>query len=109
PAKPTPAVAAPAAAPVAHAAPKPTAVGGKRAAVQLASHSSEAAAKTEWQRMEKRMPDLLGGHSPNYTKVEREGRTFWRVRVAGFGDLAQARAFCERVRAKGATCSVADF
>ncbi|OJW28693.1 MAG: hypothetical protein BGO51_19690 [Rhodospirillales bacterium 69-11] len=100
---------APVAAPVARAAAKPVPATTGRAAVQLAALSSEEAAKVEWQRMEKRMPDLLGGHSPTYTKVERDGHVFWRVRVAGFGDLAQAKAFCERVRAKGAGCSVADF
>jgi len=82
---------------------------GKGAAVQLAALSSEDAARTEWQHLEHRMPDVLGGKSPTFSKVEVGGRTYWRVRLSGFGDVAQAKAFCERVRAKSASCSVADF
>ncbi len=77
--------------------------------VQLAALSSEQAARDEWQRMTKRMPDLLGGRQPTYSRVEHDGHTFWRLRTAGFSDLAQAKAFCERVRAKGTGCAVADF
>jgi len=37
------------------------------AAVQLASIPSEASAKTEWQRLQKRVPGLLGGRQPDIT------------------------------------------
>ena len=59
------------------------------------------AAQSEWQRLAKRMPDLLGDRRPAISKVERDGRTVWRLRTGGFADIAQATAFCERVRAKG--------
>ena len=59
--------------------------------------------------MAKRMPDLLGSHQPAFSKIERDGRTWWRVRTGGFSDVVQATLFCERLRAKGAGCSVADF
>jgi hypothetical protein len=106
-AKPAP---APAASPsAAHAAAKPAQASGKSPAIQLAALSSEEAAKAEWQHMERRMPELLGGRTPSYSKIERDGHTYWRVRVVGFPDLAQAKTFCDRVRAKSASCSVADF
>jgi hypothetical protein len=79
------------------------------ATVQLAALSSEAAARTEWQTLTRRMPELLNGRQPIYTRIEREGRSFWRVRTAGFADVAQARAFCEHVRTKGSGCSIAEF
>jgi len=77
--------------------------------VQLAALSSEAAAKTEWNNLRKRMPDLLNSRQPVYAKTERDGRTFWRVRTTGFSDLNEAKNFCERVRAKGAACTVAEL
>lgn len=82
---------------------------GHQAVVQLAALTSEEAARNEWQLLVKRMPDLLNGHQPNYTRTERDGHTFWRVRTSGFADVAQARGFCDHVRAKGGGCSVADF
>ena len=80
-----------------------------RIAVQLAAVQSEGAAQAEWRSLQKRLPDLLGARQPVFPKTERDGKTFWRVRTAGFTDVAEARGFCERVRAKGAACSVAEF
>lgn len=77
--------------------------------VQLAAVRSEDAAHEEWQRLAHRMPDLLGQRRPAISKIERDGHALWRVRTGGFSDTAQAVVFCERVRAKGAGCSVADF
>ncbi len=103
-AKPAPVVAPPAALPS-----KTTAATGKSPAIQLAALTSEAAAKAEWQILQKRMPALLKGRTPAISKTERDGKTFWRVRTGGFTDTAQAKAFCENVRAKGGACSVAEF
>jgi hypothetical protein len=80
-----------------------------KAIVQLAALSSEEAARNEWQTLSKRMPDLLNGRQPAYSRIQRDGHTFWRVRTAGFADVAQARAFCERIRTKGGGCSIVDF
>jgi hypothetical protein len=101
--KPAPAKPAPA------AAESHSATSGHQLMVQLAAVSSEDAAHATWAQMAKKMPDLLNGRQPSYTRIERGGHTFWRIRTAGFGDIAQARAFCDHVRAKGAGCSVADF
>ena len=89
--------------------PERNAPAAKQALVQLAAVSSEEAAKLEWQRLEKRMGDLFSHHQPSFTKIERNGQTLWRLRTGGFSDVAQATAFCERVRAKGAGCAVAEF
>jgi hypothetical protein len=82
---------------------------GHQAMVQLAALGTEEAARNEWQLLSKRMPELLNGRQPNYSRTERDGHTYWRVRTSGFADLPQARAFCEHVRAKGGGCSVAEF
>jgi hypothetical protein len=77
--------------------------------VQLAALGSEEAARAEWANLNKRIPDLLGGHQPSFSKTERDGKVFWRLRTGGFTDMAQATSFCERARAKGASCSIASF
>jgi hypothetical protein len=82
---------------------------GHSATVQLAALTSEEAAHGEWQTLSKRMPELLGSRQPSYSRTEHDGHTFWRVRTTGFADAAQARSFCEKVRAKGAGCSVTEF
>jgi hypothetical protein len=77
--------------------------------VQLAAVGSEDDARRFWQRMTARMPELLGGKRPDMVHVERDGRSFWRVRLQGFADATAADAFCEQVRGKGGGCSVAAF
>ena len=84
-------------------------VGAKGVLIQLAAVRSEEAARSEWQRLSKRMPDLLAQHKLTLSKTERDGQALWRVRTGGFSDAAQAAQFCERVRAKGAGCAVAEF
>jgi SPOR domain len=79
------------------------------AAVQLAALTTEQAAKDEWQKLAHQLPEAFAGRQPAISKVEHDGRTFWRLRTAGFADIAQARAFCDKVRTKGGGCSVADF
>lgn len=98
---------APAATP---AAPAPVSAAPVSAAlVQLAAVETEQAAQAEWQRLSKRMPELLGSRKPTVQRVDRDGRTIWRVRTGGFTDMAEAAGFCVRVRAKGAACSIASF
>ena len=104
-ARPPAAVPAPTKLPVAAA---PPASSGHTATVQLAALASEEAARGEWQALARRLPDLLGGRQPSYSRTEHDGHTFWRLRTSGFADAAQARGFCEKVRAKGLGCSVTD-
>lgn len=81
----------------------------RHVSVQLAALSSEQAARDEWARLVRRWPDLFGGRHPAFSKVAHDGHVFWRVRTSGFDGVSAATMFCERLRAKGAGCSVADF
>ncbi len=96
-----------AAQPVAKPETKPAPAG--HMAVQFASVGSEDAAKGEWQRLTKRFPDLLRSRQPAFTRFEKDGKLFWRVRTAGFADSAAAKTFCEQFRIQGGDCKVADF
>ena len=81
----------------------------KTTLVQFAALGSEDAARAQWAQLNRRIPDLLGGHQPSISKTERDGKVYWRVRTGGFADMAQATSFCERARAKGTACSIASF
>lgn len=77
--------------------------------VQLGALGSEAAAQAEWQRLSRSLPELFGGRQPVVQKAERDGKTFWRLRTAGFADMADATGFCGKLRAKGGNCTIASF
>lgn len=94
-----PAAAAPAAPSVA-----PTANGGAR--VQLAAVKSEALAQSQWAKMQKAHPELLGALTLNVEKVEKNGSTFYRIQ-AGPLTKAQAKDLCAKLKAQKQDCIVA--
>ena len=103
--------AAPPAAPpvsVAKPAPPPPVVRG-HAEVQFAALDSEAAAKAAWVQLNHRLPELLAGRTAKVERAELDGKVFWRLRSGGFADVADATAFCARLRAKSAACTIASF
>jgi cell division septation protein DedD len=76
-----------------------------RALVQLGALASEEAARNEWERLTRRVPELAAFH-PRITKLEREGQaTLYRLRTGGLAAAAAARSLCEAVRAKGGACA----
>jgi cell division septation protein DedD len=110
PPAPAPAKPAPAAAPVAAAAPAapapapaatappPKAAAG--ASVQLGAFSTRARAEAAWAALVK--THGLIGVSPQYSPIDRDGKTLIRLRARG-GD---AQAICARLARIGDTCSV---
>jgi hypothetical protein len=72
----------------------------------LAAAVSADAAQAEWRRLQQHMPDVMDGRQPIIARVERNGQSFWRLRVGGFADAGQASAFCERLHAGGGACVV---
>jgi hypothetical protein len=86
-------------------APRPAAAGKMQ--VQIASVSSEAVAQAEWKRLSGRLGGLLADRQPTVVRTEVNGKIFYRLRTGGFNDVADATAFCEKVRAKGTACALA--
>lgn len=107
----SPAIAPPVAAPVAltatiaaPAAALPGPVAGGRSYAQFGALNSEEAARAEWERLVRRVPELAA-FQPRITRLEREGQpTLWRLRAPGLPDAAAAKALCDAVRARGAAC-----
>lgn len=100
---PAPAAAAPAP-PPAPPAPRPSG----SVQVQLAAVPSEQAANAEWNRLRRRMPELLADQRLVISRGQREGgQPFFRIRTGAFADNASARAFCEQIKTRGGSCFVA--
>jgi hypothetical protein len=81
---------------------------GKLVTVQLSSAKSEAEAQVAWDKLAKRMPELMGQHRAFFQKINEPGSAPWRLRTGGFSDPAQAKSFCDKVKAKGGQCTVID-
>ena len=77
--------------------------------VQLAAFTDEAAARTGWNALEKKAPDLLGGRAPEISRVQVAGHVMWRLRTGGFDSVAEATGFCGKMRAHGTDCAIAAF
>ncbi|MFM7691274.1 MAG: SPOR domain-containing protein, partial [Alphaproteobacteria bacterium] len=78
-----------------------------RAQVQLGALPSEAAARGEWERLQRRVPEFLGNRRVSLMPLDREGQTtMYRIRTGGFADAATARAFCDEMKTRSIPCMV---
>ncbi|MDW8399816.1 MAG: SPOR domain-containing protein, partial [Acetobacteraceae bacterium] len=75
--------------------------------VQLGALPSEEAARAEWARLARLLPEQFRTRTPIVQRVERpNAQPLWRLRAGGFRDADAARAFCDAVRARGGACAV---
>lgn len=72
--------------------------------VQIGAFDSDAIARGEWDRVAGKNGGLFAGKSQIVQKTEKAGRTFWRLRVAGFASPEEARSFCASLKAAGTDC-----
>jgi hypothetical protein len=92
---------APVAVPV-EVAPETIATGSRL--VQLGAYASPEVARAEWSRISGNFGALFEPHQRVVQKAESRGKTFYRLRVSGFDDLADARRFCAVLTSKKADC-----
>lgn len=72
--------------------------------VQLGAFENAALAEAAWTSAEGRFADYMAGKSKVIQEAETGGRTFYRLRAAGFADLADARRFCSVLVAGDLNC-----
>ncbi len=93
---------APAPAAPVEVAPETIATGSRL--VQLGAYASPEIARSEWSRISGAFDALFENHQRVVQKAESRGKTFYRLRVSGFDDLADARRFCAVLTSKKADC-----
>ena len=79
------------------------------ASVQLGALNTPMAAERAWRNMTAATPALFSGREPEIIPATVNVKTFYRLRLSGFGDAAAAQTFCGKVLATGNVCTVADF
>lgn len=72
--------------------------------VQLGAFDAPADARGEWDRVADRFASLMAGKRRVIQEASSGGRTFYRLRVEGFADVADARRFCAALLAEQVNC-----
>ena len=68
---------------------------------QIGSYETEAQAKLEWDKALARFGALMDGKARVIQAAESGGRTFYRLRVAGFASRDEAQRFCAALSSGG--------
>lgn len=72
--------------------------------VQIGAFDSNAVAESEWNRLSGKFGSLFSGKGQLIQQHKSNGRTFWRLRVAGFDSGSDAQSFCAAMKAGGTDC-----
>ncbi|MDP5306743.1 SPOR domain-containing protein [Paracoccus spongiarum] len=72
--------------------------------VQIGAFDSDSIASGEWNRLAGKFGSLFSGKGQVIQQHQSNGRTFWRLRVAGFGSVSEARQFCAALKSGGTDC-----
>ncbi len=72
--------------------------------VQLGAYASKDVARAEWVTMSTQFRDYFDDKERLIMEASAGGKTFFRLRVMGFDDLAAARRFCAVLVAENANC-----
>ena len=85
-------------------APAPSASSASGPLVQIGAFDSNAIASGEWNRLTGKFGSLFSGKGQVIQQHNANGRSFWRLRVAGFGNISEARQFCAALKSGGTDC-----
>ncbi|WP_374569929.1 SPOR domain-containing protein [Phenylobacterium sp.] len=88
------------------AAPKPAANAAGVAGVQIGAFSSKAQADEGWDAAARIAPGAIAGKGKTIVPVQVNGSTLYRTTVTGFASRAEAKAFCDALKAAGKNCFV---
>ncbi|HEY0274640.1 MAG TPA: SPOR domain-containing protein [Paenirhodobacter sp.] len=71
---------------------------------QIGAFDTAEIARAEWDRVASRAPAALAGKKRIVQQAEANGRTFYRLRVAGFDGVDATRRFCDALKTEGVNC-----
>ena len=74
--------------------------------LQLASVTSEDAAKREWGRLQKAHPEQLGGLNLALHSAQVKGKTYYRIQTGPFPNRAAAADLCAQLKSRNQDCLV---
>lgn len=90
--------------PATHAAPAEASAEGGSALLQIGAYKSEDEANAAWQSFTHKHP-LASSYRSDVKKVDLGDKGVWyRLRLGDFADKDAASAFCDKLKADGATC-----
>lgn len=89
---------APQNAPIAQQIPAGTAL------IQLGAYDSQTVAEAQWAVFLSNFPQLLGGKQHFVQRATSGGKIFYRLRLRGFADMAEARRLCSALKAQQVDC-----
>lgn len=76
--------------------------------IQLGSFPNSTLAAAAWSKIKSSNQDLLADHSPAIKPAEIPGKgTWYRLRVGGFADKAEAQTACAQLQNAGQACIIA--
>ncbi|HEV2560603.1 MAG TPA: SPOR domain-containing protein [Rhizomicrobium sp.] len=94
----------PATAPATTVAPAPAAASGGSYVLQIGAYKSQSEANSAWHSYQAKHP-ITGGYNSDVKQVDLGDKGVWyRLRIGSFADKDAAAAFCDKLKADGATC-----
>jgi hypothetical protein len=86
---------------------QPTATAGGKVKIQLAAVKTEAAAKSEWTKLQKAHPGQLGKLNLIVQKFTKDGTVYYRVQAGPLADRTAAKSICSELAKQKQACIVA--